>query len=104
MNSDIRNGLTSPVKVTVCLLYTSALAGVFYADGNEPHKVLDYFAGHKFQDPVSYTHLDVYKRQGKEDAFPAKQDGLPGGEGRQGAAEPHGAGVKRAGVIQQRCV
>lgn len=27
-----------------------ALAGVFYADGNEPHKVLDYFAGHSFQD------------------------------------------------------
>lgn len=27
-----------------------ALAGVFYADGNEPHKVLDYFRGHKFQD------------------------------------------------------
>ncbi|HJD75177.1 MAG TPA: patatin-like phospholipase family protein [Bacteroides reticulotermitis] len=27
-----------------------ALAGVFYADGNEPHKVLDYFTGHKFQD------------------------------------------------------
>ncbi|WP_291528974.1 patatin-like phospholipase family protein [Bacteroides sp. UBA939] len=27
-----------------------ALAGVFYADGNEPYKVLDYFAGHKFQD------------------------------------------------------
>ena len=27
-----------------------ALAGVFYADGNEPHKVLDYFSGHKFQD------------------------------------------------------
>ncbi|WP_418697399.1 patatin-like phospholipase family protein [Bacteroides sp.] len=27
-----------------------ALAGVFYADGNEPHQVLDYFAGHKFQD------------------------------------------------------
>lgn len=27
-----------------------ALAGVFYADGNEPHKVLDYFAGHKFMD------------------------------------------------------
>ena len=22
----------------------------YYADGNEPHKVLDYFAGHKFQD------------------------------------------------------
>lgn len=29
---------------------SGALAGVFYADGNEPHKVLDYFAGHKFQD------------------------------------------------------
>ncbi|MDO4163661.1 MAG: patatin-like phospholipase family protein [Bacteroides sp.] len=27
-----------------------SLAAVFYADGNEPHKVLDYFAGHKFQD------------------------------------------------------
>lgn len=27
-----------------------ALAGAFYADGNEPHKVLEYFAGHKFQD------------------------------------------------------
>lgn len=27
-----------------------ALAGVFYADGNEPHRVLDYFSGHKFQD------------------------------------------------------
>ncbi|WP_294633074.1 patatin-like phospholipase family protein [uncultured Bacteroides sp.] len=27
-----------------------ALAGVFYADGNEPHRVLDFFAGHKFQD------------------------------------------------------
>lgn len=27
-----------------------ALAGAFYADGNEPYRVLDYFAGHKFQD------------------------------------------------------
>lgn len=27
-----------------------ALAGVFYADGNEPHEVLKYFAGHTFQD------------------------------------------------------
>lgn len=27
-----------------------ALAGVFYADGNEPYRVLDFFAGHKFQD------------------------------------------------------
>lgn len=27
-----------------------ALAGAFYADGNEPHKVLDFFAGHKFMD------------------------------------------------------
>lgn len=27
-----------------------ALAGVFYADGNEPHEVLNFFAGHKFQD------------------------------------------------------
>ncbi|NDV65095.1 patatin-like phospholipase family protein [Bacteroides sp. 224] len=27
-----------------------ALVGAFYADGNEPYKVLDFFAGHKFQD------------------------------------------------------
>lgn len=27
-----------------------ALAAAFYADGNEPHQVLQYFAGHKFQD------------------------------------------------------
>lgn len=27
-----------------------ALAGVFYADGNEPYRVLDFFSGHKFQD------------------------------------------------------
>jgi NTE family protein len=27
-----------------------ALAGAFYADGNEPYRILDYFAGHKFQD------------------------------------------------------
>ena len=27
-----------------------ALAGAFYADGNEPYEVLKYFAGHKFQD------------------------------------------------------
>lgn len=27
-----------------------SLAGVFYADGNEPYKVLDFFSGHKFQD------------------------------------------------------
>lgn len=27
-----------------------ALAGAFYADGNEPYHVLDFFAGHKFQD------------------------------------------------------
>ena len=27
-----------------------ALAGAFYADGNEPYRVLDFFAGHKFQD------------------------------------------------------
>lgn len=27
-----------------------ALAAAFYADGNEPHEVLNFFAGHKFQD------------------------------------------------------
>ncbi|MDR0962855.1 MAG: patatin-like phospholipase family protein [Mediterranea sp.] len=27
-----------------------ALVGAFYADGNEPYRILDYFAGHKFQD------------------------------------------------------
>lgn len=27
-----------------------ALVGAFYADGNEPYEVLNYFSGHKFQD------------------------------------------------------
>ena len=27
-----------------------ALAVVFYADGNEPHQLIEYFSGHKFQD------------------------------------------------------
>ncbi len=31
-----------------------ALAGVFYADGNEPYKVLDFFAGHKFFDLTKF--------------------------------------------------
>ena len=32
-----------------------ALAGVFYADGNEPYRVLDYFIGHKFMDLTKLT-------------------------------------------------
>ena len=43
-----------------------ALAGVFYADGNEPHKVLDYFSGHKFQD---LTKL-VIPKKGLFDCMP----------------------------------
>lgn len=36
-----------------------ALVGAFCADGNEPYRVLDYFAGHKFQD---LTKLVIPKR------------------------------------------
>ena len=43
LEHDIRPDIISGVSA-------GALAGVFYADGNEPHKVLDYFSGHKFQD------------------------------------------------------
>jgi NTE family protein len=32
-----------------------ALAAVFYADGNEPYKVLDFFSGHKFQDLTKWV-------------------------------------------------
>ena len=32
-----------------------ALAGVFYADGNEPHKVVDFFIKHKFMDLTSFA-------------------------------------------------
>lgn len=32
-----------------------ALAGVFYADGNEPHKVVEYFSKHKFMDLTSWA-------------------------------------------------
>lgn len=43
LEHDIKPNILSGVSA-------GALAGVFYADGNEPHQVLDYFAGHKFQD------------------------------------------------------
>lgn len=43
LEHDIRPDIISGVSA-------GALAGVFYADGNEPHKVLDYFSGPKFQD------------------------------------------------------
>ena len=39
-----------------------ALAGVFYADGNEPHKVLDYFSGHKFQDLTDHGRMVHFHR------------------------------------------
>ena len=43
MEHDIKPDIISGVSA-------GALAGVFYADGNEPYRVLDYFSGHKFQD------------------------------------------------------
>lgn len=43
LEHDIKPNILSGVSA-------GALAGVFYADGNEPHQVLEYFAGHKFQD------------------------------------------------------
>lgn len=44
---DIQPGIVAGVSA-------GALAGVFYADGNEPYKVLDYFAGHKFFDLTKF--------------------------------------------------
>lgn len=43
LEHDIRPNILSGVSA-------GALAGVFYADGNEPHQVLQFFSGHKFQD------------------------------------------------------
>lgn len=43
LEHDIRPDILSGVSA-------GALAGVFYADGNEPHQVLSYFTGYKFQD------------------------------------------------------
>lgn len=42
LENDIKPDIISGVSA-------GALAGVFYADGNEPYRVLDFFAGHKFQ-------------------------------------------------------
>ncbi len=43
LEHDIRPGILAGVSA-------GSLAGVFYADGNEPYKVLEFFSGHKFQD------------------------------------------------------
>lgn len=43
LEHDIRPEIISGVSA-------GALAGAFYADGNEPYKVLDYFVGQKLQD------------------------------------------------------
>lgn len=43
LEHDIRPEIISGVSA-------GALAGAFYADGNEPYQVLKYFEGHKFQD------------------------------------------------------
>lgn len=42
LEHDIRPDIISGVSA-------GALAGVFYADGNEPHRVLDYFRGINFR-------------------------------------------------------
>lgn len=44
INPDIISGVSA-----------GALAGVFVADGNEPYKVLDFFAGHKFSDLTKFV-------------------------------------------------
>ena len=49
LEHDIKPNILSGVSA-------GALAGVFYADGNEPHKVLDYFFGHKFRRPDQISH------------------------------------------------
>lgn len=43
IENDIKPDIISGVSA-------GALAGVFYADGNEPYRVLDFFSGCKFQD------------------------------------------------------
>lgn len=52
LEHDIKPAIISGVSA-------GALAGVFYADGNEPHQVLQFFAGHKFQD---LTRLVIPKK------------------------------------------
>ena len=47
LEHDIRPDIISGVSA-------GALAGVFYADGNEPYKVLDFFSGHKFFDLTKF--------------------------------------------------
>ena len=58
LEHDIKPNILSGVSA-------GALAGVFYADGNEPHKVLDYFAGHKFQDLTKLVSLSEGQPSGK---------------------------------------
>lgn len=48
LEHDIRPDIISGVSA-------GALAGVFYADGNEPHQVVEYFIKHKFTDLTSFA-------------------------------------------------
>lgn len=48
LENDIRPDIISGVSA-------GALAGVFVADGNEPYRVLDFFAGHKFSDLTKFV-------------------------------------------------
>ena len=62
----------APAKMYTCLLYTSGIFLRFFISGKQPirHESPDITDTHTFVItlgegfvPVSYTHLDVYKRQ-----------------------------------------
>ena len=59
-------------NVNICLLYTSVLAmnqvyrKIIMLTGVHPDVNRDYNLEDDIPEPVSYTHLDVYKRQGMD--------------------------------------
>lgn len=62
LEHDIKPNIISGVSA-------GALAGIFYADGNEPYQVLDYFAGHKFFDMTKFIipKMGLFDLQGFQD-------------------------------------
>ena len=87
MSTELINGLMPREVVRVFTAGTVIEPGMLEAERN------NYLAAVVFEDgragPVSYTHLDVYKRQGQRATFRRQRPALPVEPRRAGRARAH---------------